>query len=48
MAPQFTPEFGRATLTGTAWHFRAIPAQTPIWLSHIDRWIAYANSVIEE
>jgi hypothetical protein len=24
------------------------PAQLPAWLGRIDRWIAYANSVVEE
>jgi hypothetical protein len=28
--------------------FRTIPAKLHTWLRRVDRWIAYANSVVEE
>jgi hypothetical protein len=28
--------------------FRTLPARAPAWLRRIDRWIAYANSVVAE
>ena len=43
-----TPELGRLELHGPRLTFRTIPAQLHAWLRRIDRWAAYANSVVEE
>jgi hypothetical protein len=43
-----TPELGRLGLDGPRITFRTIPARLDAWLRRIDRWIAYANSVVEE
>jgi hypothetical protein len=43
-----TPELGRLGLDGPRITFRTIPARLHAWLRRIDRWIAYANSVVEE
>ena len=43
-----TPELGRLDLRGAVILFRTVPAQLHAWLRWIDRWIAYANSVVEE
>jgi hypothetical protein len=43
-----TPELGRLDLHGHRITFRTIPTQLDAWLRRIDRWIAYANSVVEE
>jgi len=48
MTPQSTPELGRLELDGPRITFRTIPARLHAWLRRIDRWIAYANSVLEE
>ena len=45
---RFTPELGRLGLNGSRIIFRTTPSQLHQWLRRIDRWIAYANSVIEE
>ena len=29
-------------------HFRTAPHRVRFWLRRIDRWIAYANSVVDE
>jgi hypothetical protein len=42
-----TPELGRVNLDG-ARVLRATPPQLHYWLRWIYRWIAYANSVVEE
>jgi hypothetical protein len=42
----FTPD--GIHLQGAAVIFRAAPSKVPDWLRWIDRWIAYANSVVEE
>jgi hypothetical protein len=44
-----TPELGRVGIgAGATVHFRTVPARLHAWLRRIDRWIAYANSVVEE
>ena len=43
-----TPELGRLGLDGPRITFRTIPARLHAWLRRIDRWIAYANSVVDE
>jgi hypothetical protein len=43
-----TPELGGIGLDGDRVHFRTIPKRLHFWLRWIDRWIAYANSVVEE
>ena len=43
-----TPERARLDLRGTRVTFRTTPPQLHRWLRRIDRWIAYANSVVEE
>jgi hypothetical protein len=45
---RMTPELGRLELTGHRVTFRTIPARLHAWLRRIDRWIAYANSVVAE
>ena len=45
---QYTPTIGRVGLTGATVHFRADSLRLPSWLRRIDRWIAYANSVVAE
>jgi hypothetical protein len=43
-----TPDLGRVGLVGGSVHFRTTPARLHSWLRWIDRWIIYANSVVEE
>jgi hypothetical protein len=43
-----TPERGRVDLVGDRVLFRTAPAKLHLWLRWIDRWIAYANSVVNE
>ena len=43
-----TPELGRVHLHGDRIIFRASPARMHAWLRWLDRWIAYANSVVAE
>jgi hypothetical protein len=43
-----TPEVGRVAIHGTTRHFRTAPRHLGGWLRRIDKWIAYANSVVEE
>jgi hypothetical protein len=45
---KFTPELGRLGLDGARVTFRTSPPHLHQWLRRIDRWIAYANSVVEE
>ena len=45
---RFTPEFGRLGLDGARVTFRTSPPHLHQWLRRIDRWVAYANSVVEE
>jgi hypothetical protein len=43
-----TPDLGRVSLDGARVLFRTTPPQLHFWLRWIDRWIAYANSIVEE
>jgi hypothetical protein len=43
-----TPDVGRVAIHGATLHFRAAPRHPTAWLRRIDRWIAYANSVVAE
>jgi hypothetical protein len=43
-----TPELGRVGVDGDRLTFRTTPRELHQWLRWIDRWIAYANSVVEE
>ena len=45
---RYTPELGRLGLEGTRVSFRTSPPHLHRWLRRIDRWIEYANSVVEE
>jgi hypothetical protein len=45
---RFTPESCGLGGDGTGVTFRATPLQLHQWVRRIDRWIAYANSVVEE
>ena len=45
---RFTPELGRLGLDGVQATFRTSPPHLHQWLRRIDRWIAYANSVVDE
>jgi hypothetical protein len=45
---KLTPELGCLGLDGNCVTFRTTPPQLHQWLRRIDRWIAYANSVVEE
>jgi hypothetical protein len=47
-AARFTPELGRVGLDGTRVAFRTTPPHLHQWLRRIDRWVEYANSVVEE
>jgi hypothetical protein len=48
MTAQHSPLLGRLELDGPRVTFRTIPVRLHGWLRRIDRWIAYANSVVEE
>jgi hypothetical protein len=43
-----TPEVGRVAIHGTTVHFRTASRHLEAWLGRIDRWVAYANSVVKE
>jgi hypothetical protein len=43
-----TQELARLGLDGARLHFRTTPPRLHYWLRWIDRWIDYANSVVEE
>jgi hypothetical protein len=43
-----TPDAGRLYLHGATLYFRTAPRYLDGWLRRIDRWIAYANSIVEE
>ena len=45
---RYTPDVGRVTVQNAGIHFRTASAQVTEWLHRIDRWIAYANSVVAE
>ena len=44
---RFTPDLGRLGLDGARVTFRTSPPHLHRWLRRIDRWIEYANSVVE-
>ena len=44
----YTPDIGRVAIHGATVHFRTPPRYIADWLRRIDRWIAYANSIVEE
>jgi hypothetical protein len=48
LSSRFTPELGRLQLDGATVLFRTTSRQVASWLRRIDRWIEYANSVVEE
>ena len=48
ISPRYRPELGRLGLHRATVHFRTAPDRARFWLRRIDRWIAYANSVVEE
>jgi hypothetical protein len=45
---RYAPELVGLGLDGPRVTFRTIPAKLHVCLRWIDRWIAYANSVVEE
>jgi hypothetical protein len=45
---KYTPERGRLGLDGVRVTFCTTPSRLHQWLRQIDRWIAYANLVVEE
>ena len=45
---RYTADVGRVTIREAAIHFRSAPERLHLWLRRIDRWIAYANSVVAE
>ena len=44
----YTPDVGRLGVPGARLIFKTSPPRLRHWLRRIDRWIAYANSVVEE
>ena len=48
MTGKYTPELGRLELHGPRITFRTIPARLHGWLRQIDRWVVYANLVVQE
>ncbi len=45
---RYTPELGRLEMHGATVLFRTTSPRARFWLRRIDRWVQYANSVIEE
>ena len=45
---QYALDVGRVTVQKAGLHFRTAPGEVDAWLRRIDRWIAYANSVVAE
>ena len=45
--PRSKPYVRRLYVHGVTVHFRTAPRYLGRWLRRIDRWIAYANSVVE-
>lgn len=43
-----TPAVGRVAIHGATLHFRTAPRHFGGWLRRIDKWIGYANSIVEE
>jgi len=48
VTPNRTPDVGRLAIRGATVQFRAAPRHLDAWLRRIDRWVAYAHSVVEE
>ena len=48
VSAQYTPELGRVGRSRATVHFRTAPHRARFWLRRIDRWIAYANSLVEK
>jgi hypothetical protein len=48
VTPNRTPDAGRVVVRETTIQFRAAPRDLRGWLRRLDRWIAYANSVVAE
>jgi hypothetical protein len=48
MSTWYSPDVGRLTIREAMVQFRTAPERLHLWLRRIDRWIAYANSVVEE
>jgi hypothetical protein len=46
--PTATPVLARVGLDGGRVLFRTTPPRLHYWLRWVDRWIAYANSAVEE
>jgi hypothetical protein len=46
--PTATPALGRVDCLDARVLFRTMPQHLAFWLRWIDRWIAYANSIVEE
>jgi hypothetical protein len=44
----YTPDAGGVGLNQATIQFQTTPARARFWLKRIDRWITYANSVVEE
>jgi len=45
---QHTPALGHLEIHGPRLTFRTIPVRLHGWLRRIDRWIEYANSVVDK
>ena len=45
---RYTPELGSLELAGARVSFRTTPEHLHMWLRRIDRWVAYANSIVQE
>ena len=45
---RYTPDVGRVVVQSASVVFRTAPQELDGWLRRIDRWIAYANSIVEE
>jgi hypothetical protein len=46
--PKSTPDLGRLSVRDATVAFRTAPRRLEGWLRRIDRWIAYANSIVDE
>jgi hypothetical protein len=44
---RYTPELGRLGFDGPRVSFRTTPPRLHEWLRRIDRWVEYANSVVQ-
>ncbi len=45
---RYTADFGRVVVQSASVVFRTAPQELDGWLRRIDRWIVYANAVVEE